>query len=1218
MSTPHGSPATQALRTLLALPRQAPGEPPAPGAAARALEETRPARTAAAAVAAAGGPEGDTARRLAALVRDHLGGSAERWLGVHDALAAHRGTLPELLAAAPQPVPSAAAPGGIRPPAPRSALATLALLLEHAPPEDAAAALAALPDRSLDALLATGALPGPAVTAAVVEHGDARTRTALARHTRLDSRVLARLLDTADPAVGAAVYRNPRATQSLRRTLAQRLDRVPMDERLYAELSARGADLPSTWLAPLLVSGDPQLTARALTVQVRGTAQQYALARVWERSGQDGVRAVLDDPDVATWLTRPVASAVADALAADDGAREGLRRLREHGEPYEDPARLPALLTTTRGTNSLRVLLTEPYAQDARALAEAHAASPFMPKASEELARHEAADDAQRLAFRLSALNDPWQTGARRVGNTAPPAQRLAGEALDDDAARWAEGMAAAGLLDPLDLVRTGHPAVHALGALARLAERKLLTGTAVSALAALADDRLGERPEAWAAFDTLLPGHPGTLAEVIAEAGDAPTPEHPDGDEEGDQDGEGANGGAGTPAADRSDAAAAPTTPTDPSTPSDSVAAAPPAAPRVPAERAALAALDLLRTLAPGDVPPPADPGVLRFLAHPQTADVPALTATPQWLIDACAPHGIRPPRERPWPTAPTRAELTEAQTLATTWGSGVRSLELAYAEGLLPVEDMLARLPARFLLDFPHDWRPLGFAHAWRDGTAHMLRAELGTDPDAWLRLADTVEASGGGDRSGGGGPGWVELLRIARSGDTTAAGHRPLERNGTEPPRTPDEAIGFGCRGVLGWRWPIGTLLCLADADVVDAVLPRLGPDGPWKLASYLQRHDRTPRPLVERLSAGRDPQALRVLASGIRRLSHWVPGLLAGLGDPDVDVALLRNGVAPHLARRIVGRSRPGTGKPEDGLGARVLDELRNGPKTGTGTCTGTETGPVGGIRWLASAEPDLIEEVFARHTGLSLAHQVVGCLHLAEHGGPDRLAALVARGVLGQAATTLCVKALRSGDPVGVLRARAERELAPAKLITRMRRHTGAWQSTSAVWHSPYGVDWQALEAAHEAEPLPQWSALVNHPDAPTRLRLRHPGLVHEPGAEGLPDGPELTRARARHGLGSLWSCALTTQLDGLLAAGHLGPGALLHLVAPAARVLAYLGGASRRTDAPAEAAEALAELAALVAARLGTDAEAWERVVARLTGRDPQWDRTSPVAALFA
>ncbi|MEU3778501.1 hypothetical protein AB0F11_35935, partial [Streptomyces sp. NPDC032472] len=484
MSTSHDSSAARTLRSLLDLPREAPAAAPA-GACLRAVTEGRPARTVAGAVAAAAGPDAETAQHLEALEREHLGGDAERWLGLHDALATHRGTLPELLADVPPPAHPAppASPGGLRPPAPRSVHATLALLLEHARPKDAAAALAVLPDRTLDGLLATGSLPGPAVTSAVTEHGDPRTRTALARHTRLDSRVLARLLETGDPQVGAAVYRNPRATQSLRRTLVHRLDRIPMDEALYAELADRGADVPHTWLAPLLGSGDPQLAARALIGGARGVAQSHALVRVWERTGPEAVRALLDDPGVRRCLSRAVVSDVAGALAADDGSGGALRALRERCEPYEDPARLPALLATTRGTSSLRDLLSEPYVHDLKALAQAHAASPFMPKASEELARHEAADDAQRLAFRLSTLNAPWRTGGRRAGNTAPPRQRLAEEELDDHAGVWAEGMAAAGLLDPVDLIRTARPAAHALHALDRLAGRNLLGGAALAAL---------------------------------------------------------------------------------------------------------------------------------------------------------------------------------------------------------------------------------------------------------------------------------------------------------------------------------------------------------------------------------------------------------------------------------------------------------------------------------------------------------------------------------------------------------------------------------------------------------------------------------------------------------------------------------------------------------------------------------------------------------------
>ncbi|MFD9675473.1 hypothetical protein ACFWAO_26685, partial [Streptomyces sp. NPDC059981] len=268
--------------------------------------------------------------------------------------------------------------------------------------------------------------------------------------------------------------------------------------------------------------------------------------------------------------------------------------------------------------------------------------------------------------------------------------------------------------------------------------------------------------------------------------------------------------------------------------------------------------------------------------------------------------------------------------------------------------------------------------------------------------------------------------------------------------------------------------------------------------------------------------------------------------------------------------------------------------------------------------LYSAEPDLIEEVFARQgADLGLVQQVVGCLHLLEHGGADRLAALVRRGTLGPAAARLCVKALAAADPAAVLRARAARELDPAKAVTRLRRIRHAWQVPAGLSPVPGGIDWGALEAAHGREPIPHWERIVNRSDAPADLRLRHAALVPEPGPDGLPDGAALTRARARYGLGRLHHCPLTTQLDGLLAEGPLTAADLLHVVAPAALVLAYLNAAARRTDAPPEAHTALADLAALVAARLGSDAAAWARVADRLTGRDPAWDPMSPVAALL-
>ncbi|MFB9601592.1 hypothetical protein ACFFTQ_01215 [Streptomyces roseofulvus] len=1136
--------AERLLRAMVADDRPADGAGPRSGDALRAVEETRPARSVAAKVAEAGGADEETARRLSELTARHLGGDAARWCALYDALIGHRGGLPALLAALVPPVPSARpeTDGALRPPAPRSVHRTLGLLLAHAEPQHAATAFAALPERVTTELLAGGTLPPPALVDAVVAHGDTRTRAALARHPRLDTRVLARLAETGDPHVTATVYRNPRTTQSLRRTIAERFDAVPLDATLRAELTAPGGAVPRTWLTPLLGTGDPRLVVPALRWGVRQVAQEYALLRIWERTGPEAVRALLAAPTAETGLSRAAVDTVTAALAAPDG--DGPRRLREQGEPYEDPARLPALLATARGTSTLRDLLSEPYAHDLDALAEAHAETPFMPKACEELARHEAATDAQRHAFRLSALNEPWRAGGRRAGNTTPPARRLAEEELDESAADWAEGMAVAGLLDPVDLIVTARPAAHALSALARLADRDLLGTAATAELRARTTTHLGERDETWAALDTLLPQHPTTLADVIAEAGRTEPP-----------------AAAAPPLAAGAD---------EPAPPAESHR--PPHTLHRRDHEHAVAALDLLYSLAPEGAPRPDDPDVLRALSAYEPAVAPGL--------------------------AELRAQPPE------TYGSSAQHTERAYVQGVVSAEELLTLLPARRLLLLPHDWRRLAFAAAWRTALARTLRAELGTDPDAWLRLAATVTASEAASEA----LTWADLLQRVRSGAEPAAPAAAVI--GRAKPGTPDEAIRLLERGDHLWAWPEGTLLCLADPDVVDAVLPRLGPDGPWLLAAYLLRHDRTPRTVLDRLLADRDRAALRVLAAQSRWLGRsGAIGRLVDLDDPEVDLALLRQWTPRPHAHRIVARSRPTAGAPS--LGARVLAEWR---------AEGSAR-PPGGLMWLCSAEPDLVEELLDREgTMLGLGHQLLGCLRLYEHGGADRLARLAGRDALGRSATTVCAKALASADPAAVLRSRLDRELAPEKLVRKLRKARHAPHARDLVESLPPGepVDWAALEAVHAEEPLPYWRDLVRLDGTPEDVRLRHAALLPEPGPDGLPGSARLTRERARHGLGDHFPCAPTTQLDGLLTAGLLDATDLLHLAAPAARLLAYLAEAARRTDAPPQAAGARALLAELVRSGPGTDPTAWRRVAQRLTGLDPAWDPVSTVEALLA
>ncbi|MFD4140145.1 hypothetical protein ACFWSO_14390, partial [Streptomyces sp. NPDC058572] len=1125
------------------------------------VDRARPARALPALIGPAGAATSGerTSERLRELTRRHLGKDTERWRGVHDALAAHRGTLPELLAAVPEPG------SGPAPLPPRSVPATLALLLEHTAPEHAAAALRSFPGSTVDALLTGGTLPGPVLTASVTEHGDRRSRTALARHPRLDARVLKRLLDGDDPVVGAAVYRNPRCTQSLRRALTHRLDRVPMDDTLRRELLSTTGSIPRTWHTPLLGCGDPELVARALGWSPRKVAQRYALVRVWERRGPDAVRGLLADATATRYLSREVRADAEAALGEPDGAA----RLRAQGEQYDDPALLPRLLAATRGTTTLRDLLNEPYAHDVRALAAANRQSPFMPKAAEELVRHEDATDAERQEFRLSLLNEPWRAGGRISGNLTPPQRRLAEEPLDHAAATWAEGMVRADLLDPAGLLRTARPAPRAVDALAHLAERDLLGDGTRAALHALVREHLAHRPAAWTALTQRLPRFTGTLTELITMAGQTAG-------EQATYPGPSEAGGPVTAPA------------SEPPSVRPEPQPSPPDAPVGARQRAALSALDLLLALAPGDVPLPDDPGSLRYLARHDHDDAPGLE-TPDWLMEACRAHGIRP--DDGWCAAPTRegARTTRPQSCR----SCARTVESAYAHGILQTDDLLDMLPARLLLALPHDWRRLSFPTAWSGALAARLDQELGSDADAWLRLAAAAcdaasdrapeaapgEASEGevpegeaseGEASGaqcgrggrrGGGATWPELLdrsrtRAAVDPAALAAWREDIGMDDgrlfrTAAPTTPDSALRLLERGNHLWAWPPGTLLCLAQPEALAAVLPRLGADAPWRLAAYLLRYDRTPRAAFDHLLQLGDPEALRILATQSRWLNDELEDRLADLHDPAVDLALLRNSGHRHITLRVIMSPGP--------LTAGLLTELRSDPVAT----------PPGGVLWLRSAEPDLIEEVFARMgKPLSLVQQLVGCLNLLRCGGPQRLSALVDAGRLGQAATRLCQKALAADDPLAVIQARAERELSTEKLAKRLRRCERHWQTADVIRRTAAEPDWKSLEAEHLREPIPHWDQLVNLPDAPLGLKLRHAERLPEPAYDRIPGRPELTRARLRHGLGGRHSEPLGRQLDHLLAAGHLSGRYLVHEAAPAALVLSYLNAARRRTDAP--------------------------------------------------
>ncbi|MGP3991987.1 hypothetical protein [Streptomyces sp. 3N207] len=529
------------------------------------------------------------------------------------------------------------------------------------------------------------------------------------------------------------------------------------------------------------------------------------------------------------------------------------------------------------------------------------------------------------------------------------------------------------------------------------------------------------------------------------------------------------------------------------------------------------------------------------------------------------------------------------------------------------MQADDLLHHLPAVWLLHLPHSWHDLAFTAAWWRTLAAFLERELGTDADAWLRLAATARNAATTDADAQGqqrADTWPELLaRSRRDGPHDTATLRKLcagvDRSATfsptVAPTTPEAALKLLARGNHLWAWPLGTLLCAAGPEVLAAVLPRYGPDGPWMLAAFLLRCKPTPRAPFEYLLQLRDPATLRVLSEQSRWLSDDDTARLLDLADPDVDLTVLRTTADLGLRRRIA--ARPGA------VASSLVAQLHADPLAE----------PPGGTVWLESAEPELVELLFARSgKHLSLAQQLVGCLNLLRHGGHERLAALAESGLLGATATRLCQKALKADDPAAPLAARAERELSADRLVKRLRRAQGHWETRKVLGSTPGTPDWDALEAEHSEQPIPGWDQLVRHPDAPYDFRLHNAAYLPEPSRGTAPLGRELTVARARHGVGGHLREPVDALLDHLLQTGQLTGRDLIHEVAPAAIVLSYLNRARRRSDAPKEVHAALAEATRLVSDRLGEDTSAWQRVFTKLTERTPAWNPVVAVSALVS
>ncbi|WP_431774059.1 hypothetical protein [Streptomyces cucumeris] len=658
---------------------------------ARVLDTVAPAHTAVRALLELG-----VTTPLRVLLHQRLGSDPRLWATLRTALSRYKGTLADLLAGiadgtVPEPASSVTPPALTKP---------YRFLLYAAEPDDLRELLPHLPDELLHALLGKGPLPAHALDTALAASA-ARVRAAIGGNVALTAADLRRLTECDEPTVNAAVYRNQKATLSLRRAIASgvprtpgRTEPVPLDPELRTELLATTDRFRGS---PLIMSDDPELLLRSWGPRgswVSDEARHFSVVRVWERGGPGAVRRLLELTSAGPPPVLAKAAAALEQPGGLDGFRKGL-------EPYDDPEALPRVYATPRGRNATRRLMREivhePYAYDFPLLIAAHHEHTFEPEPIEELLRHEDVDEAVRTAF---------TTRANEIDSA--PVDHLRSTAYSTGVHRWFVGAVEQGLLGPERLVDTAQPAPATLAHLYRDTAVVRAHRHAVD----LVHEHLAGHTEAWVIALNLVGTFVGSLAELITVAGQVAGP-RPDAEE-----------------LSRLDAVArAADTPE-------------PAAPVSPAlthaeqrqrdhlldRGGALASAHLLRTLVAG-APLPTDPGVLDVLTATTTADVPGLLP-PDWLVEACDRHA----------SPDTRQRLAERMT-----GRAGKDDLPACRQGIVAPGEMVARTPAREMSPFPKAWfiRDVPASAAVR-AARRLVADRLGTDPERWLRALGAMDGA------------------------------------------------------------------------------------------------------------------------------------------------------------------------------------------------------------------------------------------------------------------------------------------------------------------------------------------------------------------------------------------------------------------------------------------------------------------------------------------
>lgn len=1115
------------------------------------LDTVAPARTAAKALLELG-----PTAPLRVLLHRRLGADPRRWAALRTSLSRYKGTLADLLAGVSDgtvPEPAQVTPGALTKP--------YRFLLYAADPDDLRGLLPHLPDELLHALLGKGSLPAHAVDTALAA-SDPRVRAAIGGNIALGIRDLRRLTERDEPTVNAAVYRNQKATLSLRRAIASgvprtpgRTELVPLDAELRTELLAVKDRFRRS---PLITSGDPELVVHSWGPGgwwASDGARHFSVARVWERGGPDAVRrllALVPDADPSS-----IPAKAAAALEHPDG----LEWFRDGLALYEDPEALPRVFAAPRGRNATRRLMREivhePYVYDFPRLIAAHREHTFEPEPVEELLRHEDVDEAIRQAL------------TTRAGTPeSEPIGRLRATSYDADLHGWFVETVEQGLLGPERLVDTARPATAALRYLAHDTVGVRARRHAVD----LVREHLAGHPEAWAIALNLAGTFAGTLAELITTAASVAGP-RPDAEELA-----------------RLDANARTTDVPDPA---EAPVPALTHAERRERERildpgGALASAHLLRALVAG-APLPTDPEVLDALDATHPTDFPGLSH-PDWLVEACDRHASPDTRRRLAGKTTDRAGKTTDRSEKTTHQPGKSDL-LACRQGIVAPSEMVARTPAREMSPLPRDWfiRDVPAETAVR-AARRLVADRLGTDPERWLRALAAMDT----DRAG---RPFVDLL----------------EHGSADPFPTVLTPAGAG-------------LLLHAGTDALAAVLPRLDARATLTLTERACTTSHLPDALLDHLFAHDDRAALLVLARSCRRRDLSLR--LLAVDDPTINATLygdVRSSSSTVEIRRTILSRRP-QGRTAEGphdllplapeLRERLLARHYFDKRTAKYHRVLVE-----------AADLELVEHALASWgKRVPLPDHLLAARNALRHGGPDRLRSLTDRGLLSTGAAKVATKALSAPDPDADLTARLDKELSTERLVSKLR--TCGEYEHEEILDLPYTRDWDVLIRAHAQEPFRSrvWGTIARLPDAPDELAPAAFEYWSCFTDRTLTDrGPSWARAA----IGNIPNLSLQRKewapvLDALLEQGLLSGKEIIHGGAMANRTLHYLAEASARQELPtalrAAVQDATSELAALAGKLLGTDNEAWQRLFAALTGKDPYWpipdSHTTPAALL--